>query len=145
MESKRLNSRTYWSNRRFADPKKFPYGFSRSGEFSVAQSELLERKGALWTALLSGWVLDPTKEDCEFIEAIEQRDYLFNQETLVWSKYQNYSRQIYTIGERPKQVATIHKIEVQEIVEDSNTISSELSDKWLLDEDANTDEFLQAS
>lgn len=99
-----IHDRAFWLNKKFVDNKKFPYGISRSGIFTFSQSQLLENKGSLLKALIEGRVSDPSAEDLAFISAIANGRYEDSMETLVWAKYQSYSRQFFTLGERPKKV-----------------------------------------
>ena len=47
------------SGKSFRDDKNFPHGFSRSGNFSRNESDLLTRAGAVANALANG-TLEPT-------------------------------------------------------------------------------------
>ncbi|WP_067864922.1 DUF413 domain-containing protein [Neptuniibacter marinus] len=42
------------SDKRFRDPKNFPYGFARSGEFTREQAQLIENHGYAYIELASG-------------------------------------------------------------------------------------------
>lgn len=56
-------TREYWRNKSFQDRFNYPYGFSRSGDFTIKQSQLLEENGSLIEALLRDEVINPVKED----------------------------------------------------------------------------------
>jgi uncharacterized protein YifE (UPF0438 family) len=56
-------TRDYWLSREFSDNSSFPYGIARSGDFTIRQSEILNTKGALISALIKNEVLDPNSED----------------------------------------------------------------------------------
>ncbi|TQV85559.1 DUF413 domain-containing protein [Aliikangiella coralliicola] len=92
-----MKTRLEWLSKRFYDSKKFPYGFSRSGVFSVTQSEILESKGNLLQALINNQVIDPDEKDLAFVNAIRHGNINFNLETLVWFKYLNYQRKILSV------------------------------------------------
>ncbi|KZZ46590.1 hypothetical protein A3758_36625, partial [Oleiphilus sp. HI0118] len=49
------------SGKSFRDDKNFPHGFSRSGNFSRNESDLLTRAGAVANALANG-TLEPTSK-----------------------------------------------------------------------------------
>ena len=51
----------------FTDPKNYPYGFARSGDFSINESRALEQHGALIAALLDGITLPKSEEDFAYI------------------------------------------------------------------------------
>ena len=46
-------SREKLINRPFADKKHYPYGFARSGDFSISESKLLQAHGSLFAALVA--------------------------------------------------------------------------------------------
>ena len=104
MRQSELQPRDFWLGKKFYDTRKFPYGFSRSGIFSFSQSQLLENKGCLLSALVAGKVSNPNAEDKAFLKAIENGIYTLSTETLVWAKYKDFTRQFHTLAERPKKV-----------------------------------------
>ncbi|MDM7861573.1 DUF413 domain-containing protein [Alteromonas sp. ASW11-36] len=55
--------------RMFSDPKNYPYGFSRSGDFSINESKALSQYGCLMAALVDGKIEPETDEDHEFLKA----------------------------------------------------------------------------
>lgn len=75
--------------RMFDNPKHYPYGFSRSGDFSIAESKALSQYGCLIAALVDGLLLPSNDEEKGFIEAaIGTKE----PETIVeraWLKYQS--------------------------------------------------------
>ena len=71
----------------FFDPRHYPYGFSRSGDFSIKEAEALSRYGNLWLALCNGDVAPQSDED-ERIIAIARGE--TEPETVAekaWKKY----------------------------------------------------------
>ncbi|MFT4994133.1 MAG: hypothetical protein ACI965_001155 [Paraglaciecola sp.] len=52
----------------FSDPKNYPYGFSRSGDFSIGESKALSQYGCLISALVGGQ-LEPSNTQEEGILA----------------------------------------------------------------------------
>lgn len=73
----------------FSDPKHYPYGFSRSGDFSIAESQALSKYGCLIAALVDGHLLPSTDEEKGFIESAlghKQADTIAER---AWLKYQN--------------------------------------------------------
>lgn len=93
-----MKVRAYWCSRPFVDSKKFPYGFSRSGVFTLAESQLLEAKGNLFKALMEERVFDPTSEDLAFSRAMRAGEFNFNTDTKVWSKYLSHERRLISIS-----------------------------------------------
>ncbi len=138
MNVKASRSRCYWLGKKFSDNKKFPYGFSRSGVFSLNQSEVLESKGCLMQALLNGVVENPSREDLEFIEAVNKGIFTHNLDTLVWYKYVTYAREIHTLAERPKRGQANAHIESV----DFEILNPEKAD-WTFEDAANSD-YLEA-
>ena len=49
--------------RLFNDPKNYPYGFARSGDFSISESAALNRYGCLIAALVDGKIKPETEDD----------------------------------------------------------------------------------
>jgi uncharacterized protein YifE (UPF0438 family) len=72
----------------FSDPKNYPYGFSRSGDFSINESKALGQYGCLIAALVDGQLTPETEEDERFLKtAYGQLDPETAAEK-AWSKYQ---------------------------------------------------------
>ncbi|WP_196139984.1 DUF413 domain-containing protein [Aliikangiella sp. G2MR2-5] len=82
-----MKPRDYWLSRRFQDPRRYPYGIARSGDFTIAQSEMLERNGNLIEALLKGEVENPNEEDIQLKDAILKGDIQFSPLVQTWLKY----------------------------------------------------------
>jgi len=53
----------------FNDFKNYPYGFARSGDFSIRESELLAKHGSLIAALMSG-ELEPESAEEQSLLAV---------------------------------------------------------------------------
>lgn len=53
--------------RLFSDPKNYPYGFSRSGDFSISESRALSDYGCLIAALVDGQVTPQDDEDKQLL------------------------------------------------------------------------------
>jgi uncharacterized protein YifE (UPF0438 family) len=72
----------------FSDPKNFPYGFSRSGDFTIIESKTLSQYGCLIAALVDGHIEPSNAEERDLLEAAFGNK---EPETLcekVWVKYQ---------------------------------------------------------
>ncbi|MET1255882.1 DUF413 domain-containing protein [Aliikangiella maris] len=82
-----MQTREFWLQKKFSDIAKFPYGFSRSGDFTIAQSMQLESNGNLIRALLNGEVSDPTDSDIELKNAIISANRDYSELAKIWIKY----------------------------------------------------------
>ena len=75
--------------RMFSDPKHYPYGFSRSGDFSIAESKALLQYGCLIAALVDGHLLPSNDEEQAFIDSALGRKQPDTPPERAWLKYQN--------------------------------------------------------
>jgi uncharacterized protein YifE (UPF0438 family) len=75
--------------RMFSDPKHYPYGFSRSGDFSIAESKALSQYGCLISALVDGHLLPLNDEEVGFIDSALGRKQPDTTAERAWLKYQN--------------------------------------------------------
>ncbi|APE04762.1 MULTISPECIES: DUF413 domain-containing protein [Alteromonas] len=72
----------------FVDKKNYPYGFARSGDFSISESKLLQSHGSLFAALVDGEITPENDEEQAYLEsALGHREPSTPQEK-VWLKYQ---------------------------------------------------------
>ena len=72
----------------FIDKKNYPYGFARSGDFSINESKLLQAHGSLFAALVDGNITPENDEEQAYLEsALGHRDPATPQEK-AWLKYQ---------------------------------------------------------
>jgi uncharacterized protein YifE (UPF0438 family) len=75
--------------RMFSDPKHYPYGFSRSGDFSIAESKALSQYGCLIAALVDGHISPSNDEEIGFIDSALGRKSPDTVAERAWLKYQN--------------------------------------------------------
>lgn len=75
--------------RMFSDPKHYPYGFSRSGDFSIAESKALSQYGCLIAALVDGHLAPSNEEEAAFIDSALGRKQPETTAERAWLKYQN--------------------------------------------------------
>lgn len=75
--------------RMFSDPKNYPYGFSRSGDFSINESKLLGQYGCLLAALVDGEFPPETGDDHQFLKAAYGEAEPSTPMEKAWVKYQN--------------------------------------------------------
>ncbi|RUO38899.1 hypothetical protein CWE15_10355 [Aliidiomarina taiwanensis] len=72
----------------YNDYRNYPYGFSRSGDFSIRESDALVKYGSLISALVAGDIEPSTEEDKSILAVIAGEK---EAETIVekaWMKYQ---------------------------------------------------------
>lgn len=74
--------------RMFSDPKNYPYGFSRSGDFSINESKALSQYGCLIAALVDGKVKPETEEDERFLRTAYGKIEPASAAEKAWNKYQ---------------------------------------------------------
>jgi len=72
----------------FTDPKNYPYGFSRSGDFSINESKALTAYGCYIAALVDGHIEAETDEDIAYIESAHGKIEPSTTEQRAWLKYQ---------------------------------------------------------
>lgn len=105
--------------RSFKDPKNYPYGFARSGDFSIKESQCLQQYGSLYAALVDGELQPQNQEDHYFLATAHGDAEANTPQLKAWMKYQ-------TRINRPKAGSFYgtHKVAVEEdsedIVEDSS-------------------------
>jgi len=82
-----MNAREDFLTRRFYDDSRFPYGFSRSGDFTIAEAEALERCGSLYQAVTEGRVSNPNDDDIRITQVITGEVEASSVEERAWFKY----------------------------------------------------------
>ncbi|GAC16104.1 DUF413 domain-containing protein [Aliiglaciecola lipolytica] len=76
------------TKRVFSDVKNYPYGFSRSGDFSINESKALSQYGALYAALVDGVISPETEDDHHFIDSAFGKVEPETVSERAWLKYQ---------------------------------------------------------
>jgi uncharacterized protein YifE (UPF0438 family) len=71
----------------FNDYKNYPYGFTRSGDFSIKEAGLLEKHGSLFLALTNGDISPANDDDKKFLEIINDVGDTDNDAFKIWVKY----------------------------------------------------------
>ena len=74
--------------RMFSDSKHYPYGFSRSGDFSINESKTLSQYGCLMAALVDGKIAPESDEDHAFLRAAYGESEPETVMEKTWVKYQ---------------------------------------------------------
>ncbi|GAC35260.1 DUF413 domain-containing protein [Paraglaciecola polaris] len=80
-------SRESLFQRIFSDPKHYPYGFARSGDFSISESRALSQYGCLITALLDGQIEAECDEDNALLASAKGEKEPSTVAEKAWSKY----------------------------------------------------------
>ncbi len=80
-------SRESLFQRVFSDPKNYPYGFSRSGDFSISESKALSQYGCLIAALLDGRIEPECDEDNSLLAVAKGEKDPSNVAEKAWFKY----------------------------------------------------------
>ena len=73
----------------FSDAKHYPYGFSRSGDFSIAESKALQQYGCLIAALVDGVIKPSNEEEQAYIDCALGVQSPQNAAQKAWLKYQS--------------------------------------------------------
>ena len=77
------------AKRLFSDAKHYPYGFSRSGDFSIAESKALQQYGCLIAALVDGDIEPSCDEDQAYIDCALGHEQPQTAAQKAWMKYQS--------------------------------------------------------
>ena len=81
-------SRDSLVKRMFSDLKNYPYGFSRSGDFSISESKALAQHGCIIAALVDGQIEPQTTEDDAMLAAAFGNKEPEGAVEKAWVKYQ---------------------------------------------------------
>jgi uncharacterized protein YifE (UPF0438 family) len=81
-------SREKLINRPFADKKHYPYGFARSGDFSISESKLLQAHGSLFAALVDGKIEPSSDVEINYLNAALGQCEPQTPQAKAWVKYQ---------------------------------------------------------
>lgn len=80
-------------NKVFTDRIKFPYGFKKSGDFSITEAELLGRYGHTLMALEQGSLSPDGADEHQFMAVIKGHTPPANTLEKAWLKYVRLTRQ----------------------------------------------------
>ncbi len=78
---------SFESDKRFNDFKHFPRGLRRSGEFTVAEADSLEKFGTVMLALYQGNLAPRDEVESAFLEQVKSGEAGGNPHAKVWFKY----------------------------------------------------------
>ncbi|WP_018692554.1 DUF413 domain-containing protein [Algicola sagamiensis] len=88
------------TNRRFFDDANYPQGFSRSGDFTIQESSILENFGAAFKELEEGKRTPATKDEEHFLKVCHGEAEAEMDEERVWMKYKKSittQKKLYTV------------------------------------------------
>ena len=73
----------------YNDFRNYPYGFARSGDFSIRESDALLHYGCLITALVAGEIAPETEEDTSLLAVATGKKAPESVVEKAWMKYQS--------------------------------------------------------
>ena len=112
----------------FADKKNYPYGFARSGDFSINESKLLQAHGSLFAALVDRKVTPETDEEQQYLEsALGHRDPTTPQEK-AWLKYQSRINRPKTASIYGSKRAATEDVDDEDDISDNSDLDIDLDD-----------------
>ncbi len=76
----------------FADRVKFPYGFRKSGDFSINEADLLSQYGHTLIALETGELTPENEDEAHFLQFIQGQAEASNSLEKAWRKYVSLAR-----------------------------------------------------
>ncbi|AKL41738.1 MULTISPECIES: DUF413 domain-containing protein [Serratia] len=91
---------SFTTTNRFFDNKHYPRGFSRHGDFTIKEAQLLERFGYAFNELDSGKRQPATEEEQLFVAVCRGEREAATEQEKVWAKYLARTR-------RPKKFHTL--------------------------------------
>lgn len=105
----------FYSGKKFRDPQNFPYGFARSGEFTIEQARMIESYGHAYHELSSGVRQPNGVEEQEFVDFCNDEKEAETNHQLAWKRYLNRvnrSRTIYSLAGSSAVNSLAHEVEV---------------------------------
>ncbi|WP_220720001.1 DUF413 domain-containing protein [Agarivorans litoreus] len=97
-----------FGNKRFYDDKRFKRGFSKSGDFTLMESELLSLYGETMRALDAGEILPEGEQEKRFLLVCSQQIEPEGRLEKIWMKYKKLAqtrRRFHTLNSRGKPSA----------------------------------------
>lgn len=76
----------------FADRAKFPYGFRKSGDFSIVEADLLAKFGETLALLEAGELMPETDDEVHFVQFVRGETDAHNSLEKAWRKYATLAR-----------------------------------------------------
>ena len=112
----------------FADKKNYPYGFARSGDFSINESNLLQAHGSLFAALVDCKITPENDEEQAYLEsALGHRDPATPQEK-AWLKYQSRINRPKTASIYGSKKPVVEDVDDDDNIGDNSDLDIDLDD-----------------
>lgn len=89
MSTNDISKDSFKANRKFYDDKNYPRGMSRSGDFTLAEVNIIEQYGIALSELSSGKREPQTEDEQHFVDVCNQGATPINAVEKAWLKYQN--------------------------------------------------------
>ena len=105
MNTNEISKDSFKASRRFYDDKNYPRGMSRSGDFTLAEVQIIEQYGVALSELSSGKRIAATPDEEHFKQVCEGEASANNAIEKAWLKYQNKvlsPKQFHTLFGRSK-------------------------------------------
>jgi len=80
------------SSKPFIDRQKFPYGFKKSGDFSITEANVLTQYGKTLLELESGTLQPENEDEHHFVAFVNGQAEAINQIEKAWAKYVRLAR-----------------------------------------------------
>jgi len=122
-----IQSKTMLLKRVFSDAKNYPYGFSRSGDFSISESKALSEYGCYIAALADGHIQPHDIDDNSILAAVHGHAEPQDTAQRAWLKYQKRIN-------RPK-TGSIYGTKKGSSQEEEDTLVSDIDDDYDMDLD----------
>lgn len=119
-------------SRIYDDPKNYPYGFRRSGDFSITESDALSHYGCLLNALYKGEIDPSDEQDHRFLSIMRGDTQATKTEELAWLKYQSRLNRP-KLGSLYGNKKQLIDIDDSDDDEDSVALSDDIDDKLTVD------------
>jgi uncharacterized protein YifE (UPF0438 family) len=97
------------SSRRFIDSQFFPRGFRKSGDFSIAESDILAGLGVTLSGLSNGSLQPESAEEIQFVDVVSGKVEAQTKVEKTWLKYQKLTltpRKFFTLYSSSKSSAS---------------------------------------
>lgn len=122
-------SREQLTKRPFLDKKHYPYGFGRSGDFSISESKLLQTHGSLFAALVDGKIAPQDDNEQQYLEsALGHRPPQTPQEK-AWLKYQARINRPKTASIYGSKRALTEEVDEDDNIGDNSDLDIELDNE----------------
>ncbi|WP_218313288.1 DUF413 domain-containing protein [Alteromonas antoniana] len=121
-------TREILSKRMFSDPKHYPYGFGRSGDFSISESKMLQQHGSLIAALVDGELSPENEEEHGYLEAAFGHREPVTSAEKAWVKYQKRIN-------RPKTASIYGSTKPDDVDSDNDVVDDDSPIEIGLDDD----------